>query len=79
MSASPPCLNVSLRSLSLFSKHILFIYGCAGSPLLHGLFSSCGEQGLLSSYGERASHCSDFSCGAEALGHVGTVVAAPRL
>ena len=45
MSASP-CLNVSLCSLSLFSKNILFIYGCAGSSLLHGLFSSCGEQGL---------------------------------
>ena len=27
----------------------LFIFGCAGSPLLHKLFSSCGEQGLLSS------------------------------
>ena len=25
----------------------LFIYGCAGSSLLCGLFSSCGEQGLL--------------------------------
>ena len=24
----------------------VIIYGCAGSPLLHGLFSSCGEQGL---------------------------------
>ena len=28
-------------------KIILFILGCAGSSLLHGLFSSCGEQGLL--------------------------------
>ena len=33
-------------------------------------FSSCGEQGLLSSFGARASHCSGFSCcRAQALGH----------
>ena len=25
----------------------LFIFGCAGSSLLHGLFSSCSEQGLI--------------------------------
>ena len=25
----------------------LFIFGCVGSSLLRGLFSSCGEQGLL--------------------------------
>ena len=30
---------------------ILFIFGFAGSLLLHGLFSSCREQGLLSSCG----------------------------
>ena len=29
---------------------------------LHGLFSSCGEQGLLSSCGAWASHCGGFSC-----------------
>ena len=27
-----------------------------------GLFSSCGKQGLLSSFGMRASHCEGFSC-----------------
>ena len=27
---------------------ILFIFGCAGSSLLHGIFSSCSEQRLLS-------------------------------
>ena len=37
-----------------------FIFGCAGSSLLHGLFSSCGERGLLSSV--LASHCHGFSC-----------------
>ena len=25
----------------------LFIYGCAGASLLHGLFSSCSERGLF--------------------------------
>ena len=28
-------------------KHTLFIFGCAGSSLLRGLFSSCDEQWLL--------------------------------
>ena len=41
----------------LFFKTYLCIFGYAGSLLLHGLFSSCGERGLLSSWGVRASHC----------------------
>ena len=50
------------------------IFGCAGSLLLHGLFSSCRERGLLSSCGTWASHCSGFSCwGAQTLGHTGFV------
>ena len=57
----------------------LFIFGCAGSSLLHGLFSSCGKQGLLSSCGVQASHCCGFSCGAWALGWVTSAVAALRL
>ena len=41
----------------------LFIFGCTGSSLLLGLFSSCGAW---------ASSCSGFSCcGAQALGLVG--------
>ena len=40
----------------------LFIFGCAGFSLLHGLFCSCGEQGLLSSCGVWASYCGGFSC-----------------
>ena len=39
------------------------MFGCAGSLLLSRLFSSCGERGLLSSSGVRASHCRDFSRG----------------
>ena len=36
---------------------ILCIFGCAGSSLLCGLFSSCGKRGLLSGCGTRASYC----------------------
>ena len=50
----------------------LFCYGCAGSLLLCGLFSSCGERGHLSRC-VRASHCVGFSCrGAQALGCTGS-------
>ena len=45
------------RVFFFFLINFLFILGCAGSPLLRGLFSSCGEQGLLSSSGAQASHC----------------------
>ena len=33
-----------------------FLFGCAESSLLHGLFSNCGESGLLSSWGAWALH-----------------------
>ena len=47
----------------------VFISGCAGSPLLFGFFSRCGERGPLSSCGAQSSHCSGFSCcRARALG-----------
>ena len=60
-------------SLLLF----LFIFGCAGSSLLHGLFSSRSKQGLLSSCGAQASRC--FShCGAQALGLTGFSNCGPR-
>ena len=57
----------------------LFVFGCAGSLLLRGLFSSCGKEGLLSSCGDWFSHCSGFSCcRAQSVGCAGSVVAAPR-
>ena len=57
-----------------------FFFGCAGSSLLHGLFSGCGEWGLFSSCDVWASHCSGFSCfGTWALWYMGSVVVAPRL
>ena len=62
-----------------FLKHI-YLFGQAGSLLLHALSSSCGEWGLLSSWGARASHCSGFSHrGAQALGCSGSVPAAQGL
>ena len=46
-----------------------FIFGCAGSPLLSGLFSSCGRRGLLPSSGAQASPGGGPSCRrAQALG-----------
>ena len=58
----------------------LIVFGCAGSSLLHGLFSSCSKWGLLSSCSQPASRCSGFSCcRARALKCAGVVVVDPRL
>ena len=40
----------------------LFIFSCAESCCFAGFFSSCGEQGLLSSCDARVSRCGGFSC-----------------
>ena len=51
--------NISVEILCIFKKQFfayLFIFGCAGSSLPQGLFSSCGEWLLLSSCGVWASH-----------------------
>ena len=49
-----------------------FFFGCVGSLLLLGLFSSCSEQGLLSRGGVQAPNFGSFSCrGARALGCAG--------
>ena len=54
-----------------------FIFSCAGSSLLQGLFSSCGKWDLLSSCSAQASHCGGSSRGgAWALGHTGSVAVA---
>ena len=58
----------------------LFIYGWAGSLLLHRLFSSCSEQGLLSTCSAQASHAGGFSrCRAQALGTRALLAAAHGL
>ena len=56
----------------------VFIYGHAGSLWLCRLFSSCSKQWLLSGCGAWTSHCGGFSCcGTQAVGCMGSVVAAP--
>ena len=55
----------------LKKKIYLFDFGCAGSSLLHRIFSRCRECGLLSSCTGRASHCDGFllrSAGSRVLG-----------
>ena len=61
------------RDCSFLYKYIyVFVFDCTESSLLHGLFCSCREQGLLSSCVTWASHCCGFSyCRAQALGRVG--------
>ena len=59
--------------LGPFSIWVWFFFnciylGCAGSSLLHRLFSSCREQSLLSSCSAWASHWGDFCCGARTPG-----------
>ena len=51
---------------------------CARSSLLHELSLVAPEQGLRF-FRAWASHCSDFSCGAQALGAWASVFAALRL
>ena len=81
-SSRPSCAHAArlLGWLLCFFKHYyffnnliyLFYFGCARSSLLGGLFSSCSDQGLLSSCCVWTSHCSDFSCfGTQALGQAG--------
>ena len=60
------CLQYFVVTLGVatdfLKKAILFMFGCAGSSLPLGLFSGCGERGLLSSRGVQASHCAGLSC-----------------
>ena len=56
----------------------LFIYGSAGSSLLHKLSLDEVSRGY-SNCGMQASRCSGFCCGAQALQCMGSLVVAPRL
>ena len=84
-----PYTSVSRFVLSLFFSFFffnvdyfliliyLFIFGCDPSSLLHWLFSSCGEQGLLSSCGAQDSCCNGFpcrACGQQAFPHMSSGV-----
>ena len=62
--SDPECIFPSVNSphvcvlnVMIFKKHIIyvFIFGCAGSSLLHVLFFSSGHLGLLSSCSEAFS------------------------
>lgn len=58
----------------------IFILGCVVSLFLNGLFSSCGEQRLLSRGSAQVTNCRAFSCcEAWAPGRVGSGLATPRL
>ena len=59
--------SVYVSNSAFFFK---FIFGCAGSSLLQGLFSGFGERGPLSSWGMWASHCGGpFCCRTGAVGN----------
>ena len=71
-------------------KKIYLFIAMLGSSLLHGLFFSCCERGLLCSYDAWASHASGLSrCEAQVLGYMGfssfrlysmgSIVVMPRL
>ena len=66
-SCALPLLSLALVfpvwAFTFFKKNNLFLFfGCAGSSLLHGLFCSCGDWGLLSHCSVRASCCSGVLC-----------------
>ena len=58
-------LNLELENPLLggdfLKQFLLFTFGCAGSLLLHELFSSYSKWGLLLSCSSWASHGSNFS------------------
>ena len=80
MSEFPSFLR--LKYYNVWIDHILknVIYGRAGSSLLRGRLSGCGEWGPLSRSSARASHCGGLSrCRARALGVAGSVTVAHGL
>ena len=61
-------VQISLKFFVFFFMAVLFIFGCPGSSLLCGLFSSCGERGPVSSLLVSRSHFSLQSSGSRAHG-----------
>ena len=55
--ASGSAENTAISYLKKKKKSYLFIFGCAGSSLLCGLFSGCRAWGLLSCF------CAAYPCG----------------
>ena len=63
--------------ITCFFRIYLFIFGCAGSLLMHGGSSHCSKLRATLCCGARASHCGGFSSGgAQALGAWASVVEA---
>ena len=65
--------NIFVLELIVHHYNFLFLFIYFWLPLVftaaHGLFLSCSEQGLFSSFGAQAFHCGGFSCcGAQAVG-----------
>ena len=85
---APPTNPMGLFMGSLFCSIDLYVlvpvphfffFGCAGSSLPRGLFSSFREWGLLSSC-TRATYCDGFVCSeAQAAGHMASVLSAHGL
>ena len=86
---SPPAVKVwnstivppgkSPASFFFFFLRFLYFYFWLCWVFVAGwAFSSCREWRLLCSCGTWASHCSGFSCGAQALGTGASVLAASR-
>ena len=71
-----PCQRTSL----LFFDPLLFIFGCAKSLLLCGLFSRCGKRGLVSVWWCRLLIAMAFLAAEHShWGMRASVVSAPRL
>ena len=71
------CMFTHKQIYKLKKQFYVFIFGCAWSSLLWGLFSSSGKWGQLSSCDVQASHCDGFSCcGAQSLGRKPSIVVA---
>ena len=68
------CHQHTKTGITLSGAHALFLYlflAVLGLCCCVQAFSSCGQQGLLSSCYLQASRCGGFSCGAQALGSTG--------
>ena len=61
-----------------FFKITLFIFGCAGSLLLHGLFPSCSGYSLAAVHGLLTTIVSLWSTGSRARGPRSLQLLGPR-
>ena len=79
----PSCCQLSTQSWNPRnpeSRFLSFVYGCAGSLLLHAGFLQLWGAGATLGCSVQSSHCGAFSCcGAQALGAWASVVVTPGL